>query len=609
MTLFNIRPLQGSQLSEYVHDHMDSAIQNDFYFFTSFFYTRWKETAASVSGKRHDPHADAARHKLIQKWTRGVHLLQKKYLVFPIHESAHWSLAIVCFPGGKGSRILHFDSLSLGRARTVAAQLSVYINAERKQDPDCRIATIPFVEVKVPQQTNGSDCGLYLLRFVEKFLEAPVTDLRTSRLHRPLWFMEADIKDLRERMKRNIEYEEDKSSIEGGTDTDLHEHLLDDEKSKNPPCLLCVPPAAPKHPFCAVCDHRVTLQSSRAFNHHGSSTLTAIRSRLEDPTWLPPDSAHVRVCRKCHCVLALPHPAHQPPSFKRPAPPLRRLATQGFVFTRADVELTKAAEAFIAYAILAHPTEISGGFLQTENLSASPSGSRYLELLWPFLCRFLIDTEGLDASFYKLTQLKLLVAPPNSGPQPLHRDGTTKNDYVIAFYVTDDEEYRHRSTEFSSFYHQGFLSKEYAIINECREQEGLQQKYVVTRSERQGMADAQAVLSRGWDPSQLEGRDVKLGDMCVFAVDAIHRGPHNATPIDRKVIFCVLSDSNEAYDDEYQHFEWSTMEDAYEFESEETRAAVVKWKDFHPAEHESDPIKKAKMLEWIEHAAPSSPTY
>ncbi|XP_037959959.1 sentrin-specific protease 6-like [Teleopsis dalmanni] len=80
--------------------------------------------------------------------------------------------------------ILIFDSLAgAGRSRVVAT-LRDYLSCEYKlkmanATPHVfNKENMPGHCVKVPQQTNSTDCGLFLLQYVEQFFKDPVTDYR-----------------------------------------------------------------------------------------------------------------------------------------------------------------------------------------------------------------------------------------------------------------------------------------------------------------------------------------------------------------------------------------------------------------------------------------------
>ncbi len=38
------------------------------------------------------------RHLRVKKWTRNINIFEKDFVVIPINKSAHWYLAIICYP-------------------------------------------------------------------------------------------------------------------------------------------------------------------------------------------------------------------------------------------------------------------------------------------------------------------------------------------------------------------------------------------------------------------------------------------------------------------------------------------------------------------------------
>lgn len=59
-----------------------------FHFFSTFFLTRLLNVAPGEQGYTH-----------VKKWTASVDIFSKDFLLIPINDSHHWSLAIVCYPG------------------------------------------------------------------------------------------------------------------------------------------------------------------------------------------------------------------------------------------------------------------------------------------------------------------------------------------------------------------------------------------------------------------------------------------------------------------------------------------------------------------------------
>jgi Ulp1 family protease len=39
------------------------------------------------------------RYARVKNWTKNVDIFAHDYILIPIHDTAHWSLAIVCQPG------------------------------------------------------------------------------------------------------------------------------------------------------------------------------------------------------------------------------------------------------------------------------------------------------------------------------------------------------------------------------------------------------------------------------------------------------------------------------------------------------------------------------
>ncbi|KAJ9576151.1 hypothetical protein L9F63_006973, partial [Diploptera punctata] len=78
--------------------------------FSSFFYkrltTRPSKTARRSSHPiEDDPKLSPAekRHSRVKSWTKHVNIFEKDFIIIPINEHCHWFLAIICFPGLKGS--------------------------------------------------------------------------------------------------------------------------------------------------------------------------------------------------------------------------------------------------------------------------------------------------------------------------------------------------------------------------------------------------------------------------------------------------------------------------------------------------------------------------
>ncbi|XP_014904806.1 sentrin-specific protease 7-like isoform X3 [Poecilia latipinna] len=190
--------------------------------FSSFFYKQLScRRAAGESDAPFVPDHHT-RHQRVKTWTRDVDIFSKDFLFVPVNKAAHWFLVVVCFPGLEGVQTEEFQSGAGGSERAAAeprprSQLPPcsLLGCQKKtvtkrpcilvmdslklssHDDVCRLirgylqvewevrrktlrlfapASMRSCTCSVPQQDNGSDCGVYLLQFAESFLQNPVVD-------------------------------------------------------------------------------------------------------------------------------------------------------------------------------------------------------------------------------------------------------------------------------------------------------------------------------------------------------------------------------------------------------------------------------------------------
>ncbi|XP_062138169.1 sentrin-specific protease 6-like isoform X2 [Drosophila sulfurigaster albostrigata] len=97
-------------------------------------------------------------------------------------------------PAVKQPLILIFDSLAGASRSRVVATLRDYLTCEYKvKKPDAQKHifskdNMPGHCVKVPQQNNFTDCGLYLLQYVQQFFKEPIKDYRLPIKQLTNWF-------------------------------------------------------------------------------------------------------------------------------------------------------------------------------------------------------------------------------------------------------------------------------------------------------------------------------------------------------------------------------------------------------------------------------------
>ncbi|KAK9163665.1 hypothetical protein Syun_004567 [Stephania yunnanensis] len=157
-----------------------------FHFFNSFFFRKLADMDKNPSSASEG----RAAFLRVRKWTRKVSLFEKDYLFIPVNFNLHWSLIVVCHPGEiidfadddisrcpKVPCILHMDSIK-GSHKGLKNLVQNYLWEEWKErqtnpseDASSKFFNLRFIPLELPQQENSFDCGLFLLHYVELFLE------------------------------------------------------------------------------------------------------------------------------------------------------------------------------------------------------------------------------------------------------------------------------------------------------------------------------------------------------------------------------------------------------------------------------------------------------
>ncbi|XP_046491025.1 uncharacterized protein [Neodiprion pinetum] len=203
------------------------------YVFSSHFYKRL--THSHVSDANNRLLRATKRHSGVQKWTKDVNIFEKDFIIIPINERSHWIVAIICFPGLAGEVDVHrsaaddgmvetrsskteipmtrklqsarkstqevwklpciliFDSLhGFGGYTKVLLALQEYLSCEYLAKTGIKdtffLNMTNAVCPEVPQQSNSSDCGIYLLHYVERFFQDPIKDYNLPIKGLKEWF-------------------------------------------------------------------------------------------------------------------------------------------------------------------------------------------------------------------------------------------------------------------------------------------------------------------------------------------------------------------------------------------------------------------------------------
>ncbi|XP_061994459.1 ubiquitin-like-specific protease 1D isoform X1 [Rosa rugosa] len=191
-----------------------------FHFFNTFFYNKLKD-AVSEKGTNKD-----SLFVKLRRWWKGVDIFQKAYILIPINEDVHWSLVIICIPDKEeesGPFVLHLDSLGLHCSKSIFRIIKSFLKEEwcyldEEVDisdltvSDCWKRLPDHIEEKklvVPQQKNDYDCGLFVLLFMERFIEEAPKRLKKKDLARfgRQWFQPVEASRLRSKIRKLLKEE------------------------------------------------------------------------------------------------------------------------------------------------------------------------------------------------------------------------------------------------------------------------------------------------------------------------------------------------------------------------------------------------------------------
>ncbi|KAJ6809375.1 putative ubiquitin-like-specific protease 2B [Iris pallida] len=173
---------------KYLKGRIQPNEKHRFHFFNSFFFRK----LADLDKDRESASKGRAAFLRVRKWTRKVDIFGKDFIFIPVNFNLHWSLLVICHPGeaitseGKKGNvvdppkvpcILHMDSIK-GSHSGLKNLLQSYLweewkerHPETPEENSSKFSHLRFIPLELPQQENSFDCGLFLLHYVELFLE------------------------------------------------------------------------------------------------------------------------------------------------------------------------------------------------------------------------------------------------------------------------------------------------------------------------------------------------------------------------------------------------------------------------------------------------------
>uniref|UniRef100_A0A8B9R6L4 Ubiquitin-like protease family profile domain-containing protein n=1 Tax=Astyanax mexicanus TaxID=7994 RepID=A0A8B9R6L4_ASTMX len=186
-------------------ERADQEVASRSHIFSSFFYKQLTRKD-NISEEERRNITQYRRHRRVKTWTRHVDIFSKDFLFIPLLEFCSDAGSSVN-PAQQESRapcILIMDSLKLSYHLRIYTLLREYLQVEwevRRGTPRTfNDNSIKGSHCKVPLQDNSSDCGLYLLQYVESFLQNPVVHFDLPlRLER--WFPRQQVRRKREELR------------------------------------------------------------------------------------------------------------------------------------------------------------------------------------------------------------------------------------------------------------------------------------------------------------------------------------------------------------------------------------------------------------------------
>ena len=114
-------------------------------------------------------------------------IFERDFVLMPVCHSMHWILLIVWNPSGVFGygecQILTFNSLSeMAGVDAIAFELvkKLFLAEGEKRGIKVMESRVRPVQIKCPQQPNGTDCGLFVGQFADFFLDDLLTTVRLA---------------------------------------------------------------------------------------------------------------------------------------------------------------------------------------------------------------------------------------------------------------------------------------------------------------------------------------------------------------------------------------------------------------------------------------------
>ncbi|XP_069790134.1 sentrin-specific protease 2-like isoform X2 [Narcine bancroftii] len=107
-------------------------------------------------------------YQTVKQWTKGVDLFEKDLILVPVHLGVHWCLTVADL---RKKMIIHLDSMGQWND-DVCWTLLQYLQEESRNKKGHQLDSSKWVlrsmrSHEVPQQLNGSDCGVFVCKYAD----------------------------------------------------------------------------------------------------------------------------------------------------------------------------------------------------------------------------------------------------------------------------------------------------------------------------------------------------------------------------------------------------------------------------------------------------------
>lgn len=105
-------------------------------------------------------------HTALKRWTRKIDIFSHDLIIVPVHLRVHWCLAVIDF---RNKTLKYYDSMGSPNNKCLE-NLMKYLQDESLEKKKMAFDTSGWQTEnvqKIPQQMNGSDCGMFACTFAE----------------------------------------------------------------------------------------------------------------------------------------------------------------------------------------------------------------------------------------------------------------------------------------------------------------------------------------------------------------------------------------------------------------------------------------------------------